>query len=180
MVLSSCSRQPVEVHRIWKCSRTPDGSRTSRRRERRDSVLRRWRLRHRGIQICETLVRAMFIYVYALVINESICSCPLSLLSCLFQHQPHHWSCGGADAEPHRRDDGGAEGVRSPDTRQYVWEVGEVNIPNKEGLGEQITLLRTSESPRFSLVITRGGGKNPFLNACRRRCGWFATVKDRF
>lgn len=118
---------------------------------------------------------AMFIHVYALVMNESICSCPLSLLSCLFQHQPHHWSCGGADAEPHRRDDGGAEGVRSPDTRQYVWEVGKVNILNKKGLGEQITLLRTSESPRFSLVIIRGGGKNrQNINACRRRCGWFA------
>lgn len=29
----------------------------------------------------------------------------------LFQHQPDHRSRGGADAKPHRRDDGGAEGV---------------------------------------------------------------------
>lgn len=35
----------------------------------------------------------------------------LTVLVSLFQHQPDHWSRGGADAKPHRRDDGGAEGV---------------------------------------------------------------------
>lgn len=58
-VVSSRSGQPVEVHRIWKRSRTPGGSRTSCRRERRDRVLRGWRLRHRGIQICKTLVSVL-------------------------------------------------------------------------------------------------------------------------
>lgn len=37
----SCSGQSVEVHRIWERSRTSRGSRTSRRRERRDGVLGR-------------------------------------------------------------------------------------------------------------------------------------------
>lgn len=125
--VSSCSGQPVEVHWIWKCSRTPGGPRSSGRRERRDSVLRRRGLGHRGIQIRKTLVRALLCFI-SVAGDMGICwlTC-IKLLSCLFQYQPHHRSCGGADAEPHGRDDGGAEGVRSPETRQYVWQFVQVN-----------------------------------------------------
>lgn len=39
LMMSLCSGQPVEVHRIRKRSGTPGGPRTPRRRERRDAVL---------------------------------------------------------------------------------------------------------------------------------------------
>lgn len=54
-----CSGQPVEVHRLWECCRTPRGSRTSCRWKRRDPVLWRWRFWHRGVQVCQTYVSAL-------------------------------------------------------------------------------------------------------------------------
>lgn len=72
--------------------------------------------------------------VCALVTYKLVCCFALNSFCCLFQHQPNHWSRGGADAESHWRDDRGTERVRSSETRQYVWQVVKVTILNKKGL----------------------------------------------
>lgn len=80
--------------------------------------------------LCMSSQHVRYIQVLAFETRSSVCSCTIIVPFCLFQHQPHHRSRRGTNAEPHWRDDGGAEGVRSWETRQYVWQVVKVNITN--------------------------------------------------
>lgn len=158
--LCLCSGKPVEVYWIWERSGTPGGSRSSGRRERRDSVLGGRGLRHGGVQICKTLVcnnsppAPIPPAAHVRICFRARIEPQLSNLS---QYQPHHRPRGGADAKPHGRNDGGAEGVRSWETCHDVRQAVQVSessaLPVSLVWKEQDQLTTTSINKSLNFFL---------------------------